>query len=172
METENHNEEAFRKLLKAVEPESPDANFTQRVVNNILLENQYATANEELALKKILQIAQPEQPSNSFTSDLLSKLQPAPKVIISPPVISRKTWLWVAACVTLALLACLLLPAGQADQTSRIIDAIDQVTRPTYIISDKIDKLPELYSLAIIGLASLLLFDYFLRLKTGRLAKS
>ncbi|SKB56728.1 hypothetical protein [Dyadobacter psychrophilus] len=172
METENHNEEAFRKLLKTVAPESPDANFTQRVVDNIVLENQYAAASEELALKIILQTVQPDQPSTSFTSDLLLKLQPAPKVIIYKPVISRKTWLWVAACITLALLACLFIPASQADQTSRIINAMDQVSRPTYIISDKMDKLPELYSLAIIGLASLILFDYFLRLKTGRLAKS
>jgi len=169
METEN--EEAFGKLLKAVRYESPDADFTQRVVGKVILARQNAVS-EELALKTLLQAAQPEQPSPSFTNDLLLKLQPAPKVVVSQPVISRKTWLWVAACITFSLLACLFIPVSQADQTSRIITAIDQVTRPTYIISDQINKLPELYSLAIIGLAALLFFDYLLRLKTGRLAKS
>ncbi|MCF0053234.1 hypothetical protein LXM25_24400 [Dyadobacter sp. LJ53] len=168
---ENHNEEAFRKLLKTVTPEIPEADFTQRVVNNVVVEMQHAAAIEELALKTLLKNMQPEQPSAAFTNDLLLKLQPAPKVIVYKPVISRKTWLWIAACITLALLVCLFIPGSQSDQPSQIISAIDSVARPSSLISDKMNKLPELYSFAIIGLASLMLFDYFIRLKTKRLAK-
>ncbi|WP_157486792.1 hypothetical protein [Dyadobacter alkalitolerans] len=169
---ENHSEEAFRNLLKTVAPEKPDANFTQQVVKQVTAEIQHATSREELALKRLLQTTLPEQPSGSFTSDLLLKLQPAPKAIEYKPVISRNTWFWIAACMTLAFLACIFVPPSQTKQTSQILGAIDKLARPTYIVSDKINQLPEMYSFAIIGLASLLLFDYLLRLKTGSLAKS
>ena len=172
METENHNEEAFRKLLKAVEPESPDAEFTQRVLKKVAVEMGHASAGEELALKKLLQTVATEQPSASFISDLLLKLQPAPGAIKFKPVISRKIWIGIAASIVLALLACFFIPASQSEQTWLIAGVIDNAASSTYIVSDKMNNLPELYSLVIIGLASLLLFDYFLRLKTGRLAKS
>jgi hypothetical protein len=172
METENHNEEAFRKLLKKVSTESPNTDFTPQVVKKIALEMSHAAANEEFALTTLLQATKPEQPSASFTDDLMLKLQPAATTITYKPVISTKAWCWIAASVIIAMICCFLIPGNQPAQTSRFIGALDNAARATYLISDQANKLPELYSLAVIGLASLLAFDYLLRLKTTRLAKS
>ena len=164
MKMEN-SEEALKKLLKTVSPESPGADFTAQTMKKV------AAESEEVRLKHLLQVMQPERPSESFTVDLMLKLQPAAANIQYKPVISRRAWTWIAASIVLALIACILVPTGQPEQASRIVGFVDQGARATYIVSDKMNKLPALYSLSIVGLATLMLFDYFIRTKKIKLAK-
>jgi hypothetical protein len=172
METENHHEENFRKLLQKTEPDKPGVDFTENVMKKISAEWQHISATEEAALKMLIQGTNLEKPSAAFTDQVLRALPVAAPAIRYRPIITKKAWYWIAATVVLVIAACFYFPGNESAQTPLAIGFIEQATGSTYIISDKMNKLPQQYSLIIIGLAALMLFDYFLRLKATKLAKS
>jgi hypothetical protein len=172
MEMENHNEENFRKLLQKAAIEKPGVDFTDNVMKKVSAEWQQITATEEAALKMLIQNTSLEKPSPAFTDQVLRALPVAAPAIRYQPIISKKAWYWIAATVVLVIAACFYFPGNASEQTPGVIGFVEQATSSTYLISDKMNKVPQHYSLIIIGLASLMLFDYFLRLKATKLAKS
>jgi hypothetical protein len=172
METENPNEENFRKLLQKAALEKPRADFTENVMKKVSVEWQHITATEDAALKMLIQSTSIEKPSAAFTAQVLRALPVAAPAIRYQPIISNKAWYWIAAAVVLVIAACFYFPGNAPEQAPGALRFVEQATSSTYIISDKMNKVPQQYSLIIIGMAALMLFDYFLRSKVTKLAKS
>ncbi|MEO6288087.1 MAG: hypothetical protein ABIN80_06660 [Dyadobacter sp.] len=172
METENPNEENFRKLLQKAAIDKPRTDFTENVMKKVSVEWQHIATTEEAALKMLIQGTSLEKPSVAFTNQVLRALPVAAPAIRYQPIISKRTWYWIAAAAVLVIAACFYFPGNTSEQTPKVISVIEQATRSTYIISDKMNNVPQHYSLIIIGLAALMLFDYFLRLKAIKLGKS
>lgn len=169
---EDHNEENFRKLLQKAAIDKPRADFTENVMKKVSAEWQHITATEDAAFKMLIKSASLEKPSSAFTDQVLRALPVPAPAIRYQPIISKKAWYWIAATVAIVIAACFYFPGSTSEQTPKVISIIEQTTSSTYIISDKMNNVPQHYSLIIIGLATLMLFDYFLRLKATKLAKS
>ncbi|MCE7065623.1 hypothetical protein [Dyadobacter sp. CY326] len=167
---EHHNEQNFKKLLQSSGTEQPEKQFTEIVMQKLNIELQRA-ASEEAALRMLLTGAIVERPSAAFTNNVLSALRPVPAIVYKP-IISKTAWLWIAASVILVVVLSFLIPADSAQQTSGLLLSVNKAAGSTYIISDKLSSLPELYALAIIGLSSLMLFDYFIRAQAKKLSRS
>ncbi|WAC09906.1 hypothetical protein [Dyadobacter pollutisoli] len=169
---EDHNEENFRKLLRRTAIDKPRVDFTENVMKKVSAEWQHITATEDAALKMLVKSTSLEKPSAAFTDQVLRAL-PAPSPAIRyQPIIPKKAWYWIAATVSMVIAACFYFPGSTSEQTPKVISFIEKTTSSTHIISDKMANVPQHYSLIIIGLAALMLFDYFLRLKETKLAKS
>ncbi|MHA4742372.1 hypothetical protein [Dyadobacter sp. MSC1_007] len=160
METEGNNEENFRKLIREAIPEQPSADFTGLVMHQV---------REEAALQNLLQEHILESPSPAFNQNILAQLQPARPALQYKPVIGRKGWYGIAAMVAAIITACAFVPASGNSPTLATYLNIGLV--PGQAFSNQLKSIPQLYPLTVIGLAGLLLIDYFLREKLLALNK-
>lgn len=145
----------FRKLIQAAGPEEPHADFTQRIMARVQLE-----ASEEVAFTALLQQHAADFPSPLFTDKLLTQLQPAPK-IAAKPIISQTVWYGIAASLVLLLVFSFFSPASESQ--SAFFSRLSNYAPSGRAFTGQWSAIPQVYSLTIIGLAALLLIDYFLR---------
>ncbi|TLV01011.1 hypothetical protein [Dyadobacter luticola] len=177
METGKNGEDKLSRLLREMNVQSPEEkpslHFTENVLKGIEaeLESQAVT---ELALKSLLQQHAVEQPSADFQHNILAKLAPAPAIKFKP-VISARMWYLIAAGVAALLLACYLLPSGKPMETPRFITYASRASGYLFKVQPISRDTFEILFMTIVGLASLMLIDFFLRQKRltyNKLARS
>ena len=154
METEGNNEDNFRKLIREAIPEQPSVDFTGLVMHQV---------REEAALQNLLQEHILKSPSPTFNQNILAQLQPARPALQYKPVISRKGWYGIAAMVAAIIVACAFVPASGS--SSAVTTYLNSSIMPGQAFTEQLKSIPQLYPLTVIGLAGLLLIDYFLREK-------
>lgn len=159
METGENNDENFRKLIREAIPEQPSADFTGQVMHQL---------QEEVALRRLLQEHLIESPSPAFSEHILARLQPARPALQFKPVISRKGWYGIAAMLAAIITACGFIPSS--GNSSTLTTYLNMIA-PGQAFAEQLKSIPQLYPLTLVGLAGLMVMDYFLRDKLLALNK-
>ena len=138
-----NRKDAFRKVIRVVPADQPDANFTDKLMSEI-----HADLEREEVLKALLQHQLVEGPSFSFTANVMSQLNAQSKRLVFKPIITKRAWLVIASVLAvLILLIGLVNTSTQHSPTSQSIVA----NALSYI-----RQIPSLY-LIVLPLAAVLL---------------
>ncbi|WP_157504629.1 hypothetical protein [Dyadobacter beijingensis] len=150
---EHDNDAHFRKLIRETGTEAPSDDFMRAVMQRV---------REEAAFSAVVQQNALEMPSLAFSADIMAQIRAGEPVPAPRPFVARRMWYWVAAAWAAVLIACFFIPGNDQPLFSGTWKSI----LPAGSMSlEKVPVIPQPYMLTIIGLASLLLLDYFLRNK-------
>jgi hypothetical protein len=147
-------EYVYRKVLKYAAMESPSADFTVVVMQEVTadLENR-AAVNPRL--KELVQVHGIEIAPLDFSDMVMSRLEETVSSVIYKPVISRKTGLAIAATITIVILLLLFLNDGPHTYSTQ--------TNIFFQVLASLRHIPSIYTITLMMSCTLLLADYFLR---------
>nr|WP_295932838.1 hypothetical protein [uncultured Dyadobacter sp.] len=149
---EEKREEQFKKLIRETGTDEPSAGFARAVMQRV---------HEEVAFRTVMQRNTLEAPSNAFSIEIMARLRASQPVAPPKPVIARKVWYGIAAAWAVLVIACFFVPDN--DQQTALWEGLNGLMISNAGWVRKISTIPQTYTLTIIGMAGLLLLDYFVR---------
>lgn len=167
-EMENGKEENLRRLIRETAVEKTALDFTENVLRGIQAELLHENATE-LALKSLLQKHAVEKPSAAFQASIIEKLNTSQSLKVEP-IITPKAWYAIAAMVAVLLLAAYIFPSDKSSEIPHFLTLASESVR--HLTLPEISKSSlNIVVLSLLGLATLLLADYFMRLKASSYRK-
>lgn len=151
----------FKNLIRETGADTPSDAFTRVVMQHV---------REEAAFHALVHQNAVDFAPKAFSSKVMAQIQPSAKVAVQKPVISRRTWYWVAAAWAALIVACFFLPGNEPQ--SAFSDKLNGLTISNQVFNQKFSTIPQPVMLTIIGLSCLILLDYFLRNKWVLLNKT
>jgi len=161
---EEKREEQFKKLIRETGADEPSAGFARAVMQRV---------HEEAAFRAVVQQNTIESPSDAFSGGIIARLRASQPVPAPKPVIARKVWYGIAAAWAALVIACFFIPDN--DQPTALWEGLNGLMISNAVWVHQISTIPQTYMLTIIGLAGLLLLDYFVRQRwvhTNKMASS
>lgn len=158
---DDKQEEHFKKLIRETGGDAPSDAFTRAVMQRV---------HEEAAFRALVQQNAVDLAPKAFGKEVMAQIQASQKVAAPKPVISRRTWYWVAAAWAALIVACFFLPGNEPQ--SAFSSKLNGLVISNQAFSQKFSTIPQPVMLTIIGLSCLVLLDYFLRNKWMLLNKT
>ncbi|WP_353721651.1 hypothetical protein [Dyadobacter sp. 676] len=165
MEPMDDKQEAhFKKLIREAATDAPSDAFTQAVMQRV---------HEEAAFRALMRQNTLDVAPGAFTNAVMAKIEAGRKVVAREPVISRRSWYWIAACWAALIVACFFLPGNEPQYA--FFSKLNARLMSSQVFDQKFDTIPQPVMLTVIGLSCLMLLDYYLRgkwISAGKTARS
>lgn len=158
---DDKQEEHFKKLIRETGADAPSDAFKRAVMQRV---------HEEAAFRAIVQQNSLDTAPRAFGTEVMAQIRATQRVATPKPVISRRTWCWIAAAWAALIIACFFLPGN--DPQSAFSDKLNGLMISNQAFGHKFPTIPQPVMLTIIGLSCLILLDYFLRNKWMLLNKT
>jgi len=160
MEPDDKQEAHFKKLIRETGTDLPSDQFTRAVMQRV---------REEAAFRAVVQTNAVDVTSHAFGQAVMAQILAGQPVAAPKPIIARPIWYWIAAAWATLIAACFFLPGSEPQ--SAFFSQLNARITSSQVFSQQF-TLPQPVMLTIIGLACLLLLDYFLRNKWVLLNKT
>lgn len=155
-------EEKIEKLIKdSLHIEQPSSDFKSKIMDQI----EAFDAKEEKALRSVLGKHIIESPSINFTDRVMHEIHKASIAIVNKPIISKKTWIFIAISLLSLLVYSIFISTGSTEPSmvgGLIDDGMSKLTSATSFNLPGILISP-IFGLSVFALSSLLFLDYYFR---------
>ncbi|OJV16738.1 MAG: hypothetical protein BGO21_28145 [Dyadobacter sp. 50-39] len=149
---DDKQEAHFKKLIREAAADAPSDAFTRAVMQRV---------HEETAFHALMQRNAAETPPATFSSEVMAQIRASHPVATPKPVISRRIWYGIAAGWLALLVACFFLPGNEPQPA--FFSQLNAQMMSNQVFSQQLHAIPQPVMLTVIGLACLVLIDYFLR---------